>query len=129
MTSRFFYLLGLTGWFTLFALLMLWTTWLAPPTIMPVAIVLVLYVGPLLFPIRGLLDGRAYTFAWTQFMALFYFAMGVMITVSNPAERVLGILQVISSLMLFIGAMLFIKLRAKEARRQQVTDEASNPGA
>lgn len=128
MTSRCFYLLGLSGWFALFILLMLWTTWLAPPTIMPVSVVLLLYVGPLLFPVRGLLNARSYTFAWTQFMALFYFAIGVMVAASNPDERLLGVLQVIFSLMLFIGAMLFIRFRAREHRQRQADDDAlDNP--
>jgi uncharacterized membrane protein len=114
MSSRFFYVLGVTGYFALFILLMLWTTWLAPPDIMPIAVVLVLYVGPLLFPLKGILNARPYTFAWTQFMALFYFAMGVMVAVSNPAERLLGILQIVFSLMLFVGAMLFVRTHARE---------------
>ncbi|MGD9000527.1 MAG: DUF2069 domain-containing protein [Granulosicoccaceae bacterium] len=126
MSSRFYYLLGVAGYFALFILLMLWTTWLAPPTIMPVAVVLVLYVGPLLFPLKGILNARPYTFAWTQFMALFYFAIGVMVAVSNPAERVLGGLQIIFSLMLFVGAMLFIRTRAKEVKPTQQHEDAEH---
>ncbi|MBL8247941.1 MAG: DUF2069 domain-containing protein, partial [Candidatus Competibacter sp.] len=48
---------ALTGYFGLFWLLLFWFAWLEPPDRAPVALVLILLVGPLLFPLRGLLHG------------------------------------------------------------------------
>lgn len=115
MNSRFYYMLAMAGYFALFTLLMTWTLWVSPPTIAPVSIVLLIYIGPLLFPLRGLLNRKLYTFGWTQFMALFYLMMGIVVTASNLEERRLGILQITFSLMLFIGGMFYIKYSAKEA--------------
>jgi uncharacterized membrane protein len=114
MNSRFFYAVAILGYFGLFILLMAWTLWLAPPTIFPVVIVLLFYIGPMLFAMRGMLNKKLYTFGWTQFMSLFYFMVGIVIAASNAEERWLAMLQIIFSLMWFVGGMLFIRKTAKE---------------
>ena len=57
------YILTLTGYLGTLALLTAWYSWLAPSTHFPVALVLLVLVLPLLFPLRGLLHGRRYTFS------------------------------------------------------------------
>ena len=118
MTSRFYYLLALSGYFGLFVLLFVWTIYLVPPTIFPVSIVLLFYVGPLLIPMRGLLNGKLYTHAWVHFMALFYFTVGVMIAAANVEERVYALMQVTLSIMMFIGSMMYVRVKARETRSQ-----------
>ena len=113
MNSRLFYLLAITGYLGLFILLMAWTMWLSPPTIFPVVVVLLVYVGPMLFALRGMLNKKLYTFGWTQFMSLFYIMMGIVVTASNAEERLLGSLQILFSMMWFVGGMLFIRTTAK----------------
>ena len=125
MNSRFYYVLALVGYFGLLGLLLVWTIYLAPPTIFPVSVVLLLYVGPLLLPLRGLLHGKLYTHAWVHFMALFYFTVGVMVAAANVAERHYAIAQVILSIMLFVGSMMFVRSKAREDKQQ--ADETS-PG-
>ncbi len=116
MTSRFYYLLALMGYFGLFFLLLLWTVVLAPPTIFPVSIVLIFYVGPLLIPMRGLLYGKLYTHAWLHFMALFYFTIGVMVAAANVEERIYALIQITFSIMMFIGSMMYVRVKAREKR-------------
>jgi len=118
MNSRFFYNLALLGYFGLFILLSAWTIYLAPPTIFPISIVLLFYVGPLLIPLRGLLDGKLYTHAWVHFMALFYFTIGVMIAAGNEAERIYAIAQILFSIMMFIGSMMYVRFKAREMRQE-----------
>jgi len=118
MNSRFFYSLALLGYFGLFILLLVWTVYLAPPTIFPVSIVLLFYVGPLLFPLRGLLHGKLYTHAWVHFMALFYFTIGVMVAAANAEERYYALAQVAFSIMMFIGSMMYVRAKARENRQQ-----------
>jgi len=114
--SRIAYRVALGGYFGLFLLLMAWTTWLAPPQHFPVALVLLLLVGPLLFPLRGLLHGRPYTFAWTSFLALAYFVHGVGEAFASPAERELALLEVFFSTLLYVGAVTFARLRGRELK-------------
>jgi len=112
MSSRLYYILAMAGYFALLGLLMTWTMWIKPSTTFPVVVVLVLYVGPLLFPLRGMLSKKLYTFGWTQFMSLFYFTAGVW-AASHPDERWLGLLQILFSLAWFVGGMLFIRATAR----------------
>ena len=119
MNSRFYYSLALLGYFGLFFLLLLWTIHLAPPTIFPISIVLIFYVGPLLIPLRGLLYGKLYTHAWVHFMALFYFTIGVMVAAANAEERVYALIQVAFSIMMFIGSMMYVRVKAREKRAAQ----------
>ncbi len=114
--SRAAYATALTGWFGLFFLLLLWFGWLERPESVPVSFVLVIAVGPLLFPLRGLLHGRPYTFAWTSFLSLAYFTHGVVEAWASPAERGLALLEVGFSLALFTGAVLFARYRSRELR-------------
>ena len=107
--SRFLYALTLFGYFGTLVLLTLWYSWLAPATLFPAALVLMVLVVPLLFPLRGLLHGRKYTFAWSCFLALLYFTHGVMEAYSNDVTRPLGLLEVTFSSLWFLSAMAYIK--------------------
>ena len=118
MNSRFFYTLALLGYFGLLILLSAWTIYLAPPTIFPISIVLLFYVGPLLIPLRGLLHGKLYTHAWVHFMALFYFTIGVMVAAGNEAERIYAIAQILFSIMMFFGSMMYVRSKAREMRQE-----------
>jgi len=119
MNSRFYYSLALLGYFGLFFLLLIWTVYLAPPTIFPISIVLFFYVGPLLIPMRGLLYGKIYTHAWLHFMALFYFTIGVMVAAANVEERLYALIQVALSIMMFVGSMMYVRVKARENRAMQ----------
>jgi len=123
MSSRFYYSLALLGYFGLFFLLLLWTVYLSPPTIFPVSVVLICYVGPLLIPLRGLLYGKLYTHAWVHFMALFYFTIGVMVAAANAEERGYALIQVACSIMMFIGSMMYVRVKAREKRAVQTDTE------
>ena len=126
MNSRFYYWLALLGYFGLLGLLVTWNAYLVQPTIFPVSVVLLFYVGPLLIPLRGLLHGKLYTHAWIHFMALFYFTVGVMIAASNVAERHYAIAQIIFSIILFVGSMMFVRYKARE--NKQLEEEANKNG-
>jgi len=103
----------LSGYFGLFGLLLLWLAWLEPPDRFPVALALILWVGPLLFPLRGLLHGQPYTHAWTSFLALFYFTCGVFHAAGPMARPWLAWLEIGLSALLFLGAILYVHARAR----------------
>lgn len=108
--------LTLLSYFALLILLMLWLTVLAPPQRVPVSLALLLLVGPLLFPLRGLLDGRPYTHAWTSFLVLIYFIHGVVEAYSNPDERLYAGLEVLFSVLLYTGCLLYARSRSRQLR-------------
>lgn len=103
----------LIGYFGLFGLLLLWFAWLEPPSRLPVALMLILWVGPLLFPVRGLLHGQIYTHAWSSFLALFYFMFGVF-HVAGPMTRPwLAWLDIGFSVLWFAGALGYVRVGAR----------------
>jgi len=107
------YITALTGFFGLFALLMLWNTVLAPSTRFPVALVLLITVTPLLLPMRGLLDRKPKSCAWAAYVSLIYFLHGTAEAYVNTDERLYAALEVALSLMLFFGSAFYVRLAGK----------------
>lgn len=120
--TRFWRVITLIGYFGLFFLLIAWTTWLSPPPRLPVALVLLMLVGPLLFPLRGILHGRAYTHAWTSFLALFYFTAGVFNAAGGIHKPWLAWLEILFSSLLFIGTVFYARHRAQETKADNSGD-------
>ncbi|MGB5472591.1 MAG: DUF2069 domain-containing protein [Gammaproteobacteria bacterium] len=115
---RLLYALTLTGYFGTFALLLAWYVWLAPSTHFPVALVLLVLVTPLLFPLRGLLHARRYTIAWSCFLALLYFTHGVIEAWHSASTRPLGLLEIVLTTAWFVGGISYIKTGKREASRR-----------
>jgi uncharacterized membrane protein len=107
--KRLLYTLTLVGYFGTLTLLTTWYSWLIPATHLPTALVLCVALVPLLFPLRGLLHGRKYTFAWSCFLALLYFTHGVMEAYSSELTRHLGLLEVLFTSIWFVAAMAYIR--------------------
>lgn len=101
----------------LISLLTLWTIWIAPPAnpgyVVPL---LILLVAPLLIPLRGILHGRRYTAAWTSLLAVFYFAHGVAAAWNTGALRWLGSVEIVLSLGLFAGCLLYVQMHIRAQR-------------
>jgi uncharacterized membrane protein len=98
----------------LIALCLAWEIWLAP--LRPGGSWLSLKAVPLLAPLFGLLHGRRHTFQWTSFLALGYFAEGVVRGWSEAGPvRTLAVLEVALSLTLFACAVLGARALARPA--------------
>ena len=88
-----------------------------------VSFVLVIQLGPLMFPLRGLLHARIYTHAWSIYLAIFYFVLGVWY--SSTSETLgFGMFLIASSLLFFIGAVLFTRLSARAANASSSDESA-----
>ncbi len=94
----------LGGMLTLMGLLILWYG-VRTPTPVWLAIMII----PLLFPLRGLIRGRAYTHAWTSFLILIYFIHGVVEAWANADARGLAIAEIVLSVIVYTGAILFAR--------------------
>ncbi len=111
--------LSLLGYFGLLALILVWNAWVQPPAQLPRALVLIIMLAPLLFPLRGLLHGRAYTHAWTAFLALLYFSLGVA-NAANADTRIYGILEIVASVSLFIGCVLYARAKGRQEKLRSI---------
>ena len=106
----------LASYFALLALLLNWFTWIDPPERTPISLVLILTAVPLLFPLRGLLHGRLYTHAWTSFLALPYFILGVDAVAAGTEPTWLGWAAIVSSTILFTATLGYTRCRGRELR-------------
>ena len=101
--------LTLFGYFGTFALIVVWYGWLSPPEHLPIYIALLALGTPLLLPLRGLLHGRRYTYAWSLFLALGYLAHASVELYSTPADRLWAGLEFALVLAWFVGATGYVR--------------------
>ena len=107
--------LTLSGYFGLMALIFSWHLFIKPLPPEFVSITLLIQLGPLMFPLRGLLHGKTYTHAWASYMALFYFVIGVWYA-ANADTLLFGIFVCLFSLDFFIGAVFYARFAARAQR-------------
>jgi len=104
--------LTLLSYITLVAVLLTWYGWIDPS---PAALALLLL--PLSFPLKGILKGNPYTYAWSSFLILLYFIHGVVEAYANPPVRILALLEVLASVAFYSGAVLYARLRGRELKQ------------
>lgn len=96
---------------TLVALLLLclaWELWLAP--LRPGGSLLALKALPLAFPLRGIFEGRRYTYQWSSMLILAYFAEGVTRAWSERGpSQALAFAEVALSLAFFAATVAFAR--------------------
>lgn len=107
-----FRLLALISYFLLMATMILWIIIAPHDPNYPTGIMLIFGVLPLLFPLRGLLHARPYTHAWTSFLMLFYFTLGVGEAYSD-VNLIYSGLSIVFSSFCFVGCLGFVKFNAK----------------
>lgn len=98
------------SYFALLVLLFVWTIWLSPSPSFPKSLVLLVMVLPWMLPMRGILQGKPYTFAWAAFLALIYFTLGVGNLVVSDHPKYLSILEIALSLIFFFSAAFYARL-------------------
>lgn len=111
----------LFGYFGLMLFLFIWLLWIEPLPPHEISIKILIGIGPLMFPLRGILHGRAYTHAWSMYLALAYFVIGIGFAGAQQ-DRLFGTGVSLLSLVFFIGAMFYTRYRAR-ADRQQTAQE------
>lgn len=109
-TARGVHRLAVASYLGLMGLLLLWLIWLAP---LPASIrspALLILLGPLLLPLRGILHGRRYTMAWSSMLILLYFLHGVTAVAGGGRAAWLGGLEIVLALVYFAFAIHYVRL-------------------
>lgn len=116
------YLLASGSLIALILLSMLWELWLAP--LHPGGSWLVLKALPLMLPVRGIFQGRRYTYQWSSMLILAYFIEGIVRMFSNTG-LVSGLARVETGLALvfFLAAMFYAKLSAPVALNNRSSNQ------
>lgn len=113
---NFFYLMSLTSYFGLLLLLASWIIYFDPPKNETTSLALIFILTPLLIALRGLLNGKRYTYAWSSMLILFYFMHGVVEAWANANEtiKILALIEVFLSVVFFIGAIMYVRYKSRE---------------
>lgn len=101
------------SYFALMAALLSWILIAPHSETFPTAVMLTIAMVPLLFPLRGILHGKPYTFAWNSFLMLFYFSHGVGELYSANGYPLYPCLVVSFSALCFISSIIFVRLNSK----------------
>ena len=92
----------------LIVLCLLWELWLAP--LRPGGSLLALKALPLAAPLRGVIEGRRYTFQWSSMLVLAYLAEGITRAWSERGvSQWLAIAEVALSLVFFSAAVAYAR--------------------
>ena len=113
----------LVGYFGLITFIPLWHLKIVPIPAEFISMTLLIQVGPLMFPLRGILHGRVYTHAWSMYMALFYFVWGIWYA-GDISTRNFGIIFSSLSVLFFLGAMFYTRFQGKAEKAQQQETES-----
>jgi len=89
-----------------------WELFLAP--LRPGGSWLVLKTLPLLLPLRGILNGRRYTFQWASMFILIYFTEGMVRATSDKgAQALLAAGEVLLTVTFFVAAIIFCRVSGR----------------
>lgn len=117
-TIKYTHWLALTGYFALFIGIYLWHIVIHKTPHQLISIILVVQLGPLIFPLRGLLNGRIYTHAWSIYLAIFYFVIGVWYAGSGDTWY-FGLYVVGASLLFLAGTVFYTRLASRAEKAAQ----------
>jgi uncharacterized membrane protein len=92
----------------------LWQIFVSPhPHINPVTAAIGWCI-PLLFPLRGILTGKAYTHAWANFVLMLYFLHALTILYVDQGERWLAAVELLLACCAFVGNVMYARNRGRE---------------
>ncbi len=107
-------IMALTGYFSLLILMPLWLMVLSPSQSLSPTLSFIMFTLPLLFPLKGLLQGNPYTYAWSNFIVLIYFLHSLTTLWVSPEDRLWASIELIAATIMFIGASYYAKYRGQE---------------
>ena len=106
--------IALIGYFSLLFFMPLWLLVLSPSESLSIGTSLLLFTVPLLFPLKGLLQGNPFTYAWSNFIVLIYFLHSLTTLWVLPEDRIWAMLELIFASTMFYGATYYAKFRGQE---------------
>ena len=107
--------LTLSGYFGLLIGLFAWHLLINETETHLISIIILAQIGPLMFPLRGLLNGKIYTHAWSIYLAIFYFIVGIWYAGASET-LMLGLYVTAFSLLFFVGTVLYTRLSSRSQK-------------
>lgn len=106
--------IALTGYFSLLVYMPLWLLVINPSGGLSPALTLIMFTLPLLFPLKGLVQGKPYTYAWSNFVVMIYFLHSLTTLWVSDDEQVFALLELLFATMMFISGSYYAKYRGQE---------------
>jgi len=114
--------LTLGGYFSLLFGLFAWHLVIEPPEKHLISVIIFFQLGPLMIPLFGLLNGKLYTHAWSMYMAIFYFVIGVWYA-GHDEDLLIGLYVIVTSLSFFTGTVVYTRFMGKQLKAEQQNEE------
>jgi uncharacterized membrane protein len=106
--------LALVSHVLLLAWMSIWYLLLDTKADYSIAFILLLYIAPLLLPLKGIIQAKPYTHAWACFIVLFYFLHAITVLYAEPDYMLHAALELILATAMFVGCMMYARLRGQE---------------
>lgn len=119
----------LISYFSLLIFMPTWLIFINPTEGFSPYLTLAMFTLPLLFPLKGLLQGTPYTYAWSNFILMLYFLHSLTTLWVSPEDLVWASIELILCTTMFIGATYYAKYRGQElglSIRKKKTDKESS---
>ncbi|MGJ8681424.1 DUF2069 domain-containing protein [Paraglaciecola sp.] len=75
---------------------------------------IIFWVLPILLPAKGLIAGKPYTHAWTNFIVMYYLLHGFTAVYAVEGERLFALIEIILCTGLFVGCSFYARKRGRE---------------
>ncbi len=112
--STFFRRLTLTSYLLLIVWLVVWHFILTIDKTTSTLFTLLFWLLPILLPAKGLIEGKPYTYAWTNFIVMYYLLHGLTAVYAVEGERLYALVEIILCTLLFTGCSFYARVRGRE---------------
>ncbi|GAA5134291.1 DUF2069 domain-containing protein [Thalassotalea piscium] len=106
--------IALTAYFSLLIYLPIWLLVINPSEGLSPILTLVMFTLPLLFPLKGLVQGNPYTYAWSNFIVMLYFLHSLTTLWVSKEDYLWASLELIFASAMFISGTYYAKYRGQE---------------
>ncbi|MCJ8322187.1 MAG: DUF2069 domain-containing protein [Colwellia sp.] len=106
--------LTLISYFSLLLFMPLWLIVLSPSSGLSPTLSLVMFTLPLLLPLKGLIKGNPYTYAWSSFIVMIYFLHSLTTLWVSPKDLVWALIELILATVMFLAGSYYAKYRGQE---------------
>ena len=104
----------LISYFSLLLFMPLWLILLSPSNGLSPMLTLIMFTLPLLFPLKGLVAGNPYTYAWSSFIIMIYFLHSLTTLWVSPKDMLWASIELLLATLMFLAGSYYAKYRGQE---------------
>ena len=105
--------LALASYIGLLVLMIIWQVWCQTDSEFSLGFRVGLWVVPLLFALPGMLRGKPYTYAWANFILMWYYLHSLTVLYVAPADRGFAIAELLLTTGAFVGCTWYARRQGR----------------